>query len=132
MKRSLLLLGSLIALLILTRTPGSREPVARALSVQAAWRRAEQILAQPVPPEPEAYAAVVRELEIACGDLAGALFIERTLRRWPDFEPPRRARTMQAVRHGQAPPGSVSAGDVPRRHGEADPMRSRARHSAYE
>jgi hypothetical protein len=122
MKRSLLLLGALIALLILTRTPGPRETVARALPGRSAWQRAEQILVEPAPPAPEVYAAIVRDLEIACGDPAGGLFIERTLRRWPDFEPARRARAMQAVRHGQAPAEG----------GSGDPMRFPARRSACE
>jgi hypothetical protein len=123
MKRSMLMLGTLISLLILTRTPGSREPVARLLPGRTVWQRAEQILVGLAPPDPEVYADMVRELEIVCGDPAGSLFIDRTLRRWPDFEPARRARAMQSIRHGQAPLDSLGA---------SAPMHSSARRSACE
>jgi hypothetical protein len=53
----------------------------------------------------------VHELEIVCGDPAGAVFIERTLEKWPNFEPAHRARAMQAMRHGKAP--LIPKGPVP-------------------
>ena len=104
MFRRVLFFAALIALLILTRVPSSREPVPRPLPARDAWKRAEWMLAQATLPDAPVYLSFVHELEMVCGDPAGATFVERTLAKWPDFEPARRAREIQAIREGRAPP----------------------------